>query len=216
MPAISTAHGLLLVLVLPAVALYRRTQSTRTVSWPDLRRGLVLQWAVTLVISGLAVVTTGEVRGAFGGPGGDPLRDTVMAFILVGVFGLGATLGARVYSNVPVDSVSRTLVCLSVPRKLAIAITAGVTEELVFRGYLITQLEALGVGTVVAGVSALTLGVLTHAARRSSGRLVLGVPLQTAFVLAFVVTGNVVACVVAHASYDALVLLTASPDGRTR
>lgn len=74
--------------------------------------------------------------------------------------------------------------------------------------------EVLGAGTVVAGVIALVLGVLTHAAHRSSGRLALGIPLQAAFVLAFVVTGNVLACVVAHVSYDALVLLTTSRDDR--
>lgn len=219
MSPLSTALGLLLVLVLPAAALYRRTQPRTTVSWPVLRRGLVLQWAVTLAVIGLLTVSpmdgtdsSGDILGAFGGPGDDPVMDTMVAFILVGVFGIGATLGARIYSGVPVDSVTRTLVGLSIPRKLAVALTAGVAEELVLRGFLITQLEALGVGTVVAGVVALVLGVLTHAAHRSGDRLVLGIPLQAAFVLAFVVTGNVLACVVAHVSYDALVLLTTSPD----
>lgn len=214
-----TFLGLLIALVLPAGALYIRYRSDAVVSWPVLRRGLVLQWAVTLAIIGLVALSpvastgpSGDVLGAFGGPGGDPVMDTMVAFILVGVFGVGATLGARIYSGVPVDSVTRTLVGLSIPRKLAVALTAGVVEELVLRGFLITQLEALGAGTVVAGFAALVLGVLTHAARRSSGRLVLGIPLQAAFVLAFVVTGNVLACVVAHVSYDALVLLTTSRD----
>lgn len=215
MPALSTALGLLLVLVLPVAALYRRVQPESTVSWPVIRRGLVLQWTVTLAILGLVAATSVDVLAAFGGPGGDPVRDAMAAFILVGVFGLGATLGARLYSSIPVDSVTRTLVGLSVPRKLAVATTAGITEELVLRGFFITQLEALGVGTVVTGVVAVVLGVSTHAARRSTGRLVLGIPLQAAFVLAFVVTGNVAACIVAHVSYDALVLLTASRNDLT-
>lgn len=218
-----TFLGLLIALVLPAGALYIRFRTDAAVSWPVLRRGLVLQWAVTLAIVGLVAVSpmdgtgsSGDILGAFGGPGDDPMMDTMVAFILVGVFGIGATLGARIYSGVPVDSVTRTLVGLSISRKLAVALTAGVTEELVLRGFLITQLEALGAGTVVAGVVALVLGVLTHAARRSGGRLVLGIPLQAAFVLAFVVTGNVLACVVAHVSYDALVLLTTSPGNLSR
>lgn len=214
MPAIPTALGLLLVLVLPVAALYRRTHPESAVGWPDLRRSLALQWTVTLLLLGFVTATAVDVVAAFGGAGGDLLQDAMSAFIVVGVFGLGASLGARLYQHVPMDSVTRTLLGLSVPRKLAVAVTAAVTEELALRGFLITQLADLGVGAVVAAVAAVVLGVLTHAARRSTGRLVLGVPLQTAFVLAFVVTGNVVACVVAHATYDALVLLSARQDGR--
>lgn len=216
MPAISTALGLLLVLVLPVAALYRRTHPNSAVGWPDLRRGLVLQWTVTLLLLGFVAATSVDVLDAFGGADGDIVADAMSAFILVGVFGLGASLGARLYRHVPMDAVTRTLFGLSVPRKLAVAVTAAITEELVLRGFFITQLEALGAGTVVAAVAAVILGVLTHAARRSTGRLVIGIPLQIAFVLAFVVTGNVVACIVAHAIYDALVLLTANQDGRAR
>ena len=216
MPAISTALGFLLVLVLPAAALYRRSQPDSTVDWPYLRRGLVLQWAVTLALLGLVTATSADVLAAFGGAGGDPVMDAMVAFILVGVFGIGATLGARLYRDVPVDAVARTLFGLSAPRKLAVAITAGVAEELVLRGFLVTQLKALGVDTVAAAVVAVVVGVLAHAARRSTARLVLGIPLQTAFVLAFVVTGNVVACVVAHAFYDALALLTTTRTDRAR
>lgn len=214
MPALSTALGFLLVLVLPAVALYRRTQPDSTVDWPYLRRGLALQWAVTLALLGLVTATSDDVLAEFGGPGGDPVMDAMVAFILVGVFGIGATLGARLYRSVPVDAVARTLGGLSAPRKLVVAVTAAVAEELVLRGYLVTQLEALGVGTVVAAVAAVGVGVLSHAARRSTARLVLGIPLQTAFVLAFVVTGNVVACIVAHAFYDVLALFSARRTGR--
>lgn len=214
MPAIPTALGLLLVLVLPMAALYRRTHAESAAGWPDLRRGLVLQWTVTLLLVGFVAATSVDVIDAFGGADGDLLLDAMSAFILIGVFGLGATLGARLYRRVLIDDVTRTLLGLSVPGKLAVAVTAAVTEELVLRGFFLTQLDALGVGTVVAAVAAVCLGVLTHAARRSTGRLVLAIPLQTAFVLAFVVTGNVVACIVAHACYDALVLLTARQEGR--
>lgn len=216
MPALSAAVGFVLVLVLPAVALYRRSQPDSTVDWPYLRRGLAIQWTVTLALLGLVAATSNDVLAAFGGPGGDPLLDAMVAFILVGVFGIGATLGARLYRSVPVDAVARTRFGLSTPRKLAVVITAAVTEELVLRGFLVTQLESFGVGTVVAAVTAVGIGVLAHAARRSTARLVLGIPLQTAFVLAFVVTGNVVACIVVHAVYDALALLTAGRVGRTR
>ncbi len=209
MPALSTALGFLLVLVLPAVALYRRSQLDSTVDWPYLRRGLALQWAVTL-----AGTRHRDVGRRSRSVDRAAVMDAMVAFILVGVFGIGATLGARLYRSVPVDAVARTLGGLSGPRKLVVAVTAAVAEELVLRGYLVTQLEALGVGTVVAAVAAVGVGVLSHAARRSTARLVLGIPLQTAFVLAFVVTGNVVACIVAHAFYDAIALLSARRTGR--
>jgi len=212
-PALSLRFvGLLLVIALPVAALYVRFMTEAPVSWPALRRGLLLQWGVTLALLGFATTSPGPLLGVFGGPGGDPVMDAMVAFILVGVFGIGATLGTRLFSGVPVDDLVRMLVGLSWHRKLALAVTAGVTEELVFRGFLITQLDALGVGTAVAGVVALVLAVLAHASRRSLGRLALGVPLQAAFVLAFVVTGNVLACIVAHVFYDAVVLLTTSPD----
>lgn len=215
MPALSTALGLLLVLVLPVAALYRRTHPEAAVGWRELRRGLALQWTVTLLLLAFVATTSVDVLDAFGGTGGDLVLDAMAAFVLVGVFGLGASLGARLYRRVPMDSVTRTLMALSIPRKLTVAITAAVTEELLLRGFLITQLEALGVGTVVAAVAAVIAGVLAHAARRSTGRLVLTIPLQTAFVLAFVVTGNVLACIVAHLAYDAIVLLTGRQDDRT-
>lgn len=208
----TTVLGLLLVLVLPLVALGLRAWSSQDASWRALRRGLLAQWGVTLALLGLVTATETDVLGAFGGPGGDPAMDVMVAIILVGVFGLGTTLGARIFTGVPVDDVTRSILGLSRPRKLALAVTAGSTEELVFRGFLITQLVALGTGTIAAALAALVLSVATHASRRSTGRLLLGVPLQAAFVLAFLVTGNVLACIVAHVIYDAVVLLTTGPQ----
>lgn len=214
MPPLHVTVGLLLVLVLPAAALFIRARGDRSTDWSALRQGLALQWVVTVALIALVLVTMPlvDVLSVFGGHGGDPATDTMVAFILIGGVGVGSTLGARVFTGVPVDDVTRAIIGLSPGRKLLLGVTAGVTEELVLRGFLITQLVALGTSTVGAAAISVVLAVATHASRRSVGRLALGVPLQVAFVLAFLVTGNVLACIVAHVTYDALVLLTTHPS----
>lgn len=202
--------GLLLVLALPAYALVRRARKGSSVDWATIRTGVVVQWVLAIALVGLVAATHDDPLGAFGGPGGDLLMDAMVAFILVGIFGIGTVLGARIYTGgVPDDDLTRTLASLTVGRKLLVALSAGVVMELLLRGYLLTQLRALGVGTAVAGVAAIVLGVLANAAHRRPARLVLIIPLEAAFVLAFVLTGNVAACILAHTTYSALVLLTA-------
>lgn len=96
---------------------------------------------------------------------------------------------------------------------LALAATAGFCEEFLYRGFAITVLEQLLGSVWVAGGIAVLLFGLAHAPYGKLGVI----PALTAGVvltLAFIASGRLTACVIAHCAYDCYAFF-ASRFGRT-
>lgn len=82
-----------------------------------------------------------------------------------------------------------------------LAITAGITEELVFRGFLIPALEtALGSVWFAAALSSLVFGFL-HGYQHVPGMVRAGI-LGFGLALPLVVTGSLLPSILAHGAYD--------------
>lgn len=82
----------------------------------------------------------------------------------------------------------------------ALSITAGITEEIIFRGFLIGSL-ALIVGVPAASVLALALFIGGHFYQGVSGMLRI-LPISVILTLMFVLTGSLVPGIVLHALVD--------------
>ena len=81
----------------------------------------------------------------------------------------------------------------------AIAVAAGIAEELLFRGVLQQWLE-VRIGTIAAMVGAAVLFGLAHAITRTYAAVAAAIGLYLGWLLA--VTGNLVVPIVTHALYD--------------
>jgi len=84
---------------------------------------------------------------------------------------------------------------------VGLAITAGITEELIFRGFLITALgSAVGSAWFAAALSSLVFGFL-HGYQDVPGMLRAGV-LGFGLALPFMMSGSLLPSILAHAAYD--------------
>lgn len=92
---------------------------------------------------------------------------------------------------------------------LLIALTAGLTEEIAFRGVLIDRLARLAGGRTWLG-AALSLGIFAglHANAWGPVQVLLVIPPGLAMTLVFLRTRDLGACVLAHALTDAIGLLS--------
>ncbi|MDG1418119.1 MAG: CPBP family intramembrane metalloprotease [Maricaulis sp.] len=83
---------------------------------------------------------------------------------------------------------------------LLTSVTAGITEEVVFRGFLITTL-ALWMPIWFAGVAAASLFILAHAYQGLRGMLQL-IPISLIFTVMFIVSGSLWPCIALHILVD--------------
>lgn len=87
---------------------------------------------------------------------------------------------------------------------VALSLSAGVGEELVFRGFLIPALTiATGSVALAVGLSATTFGLL-HAYQRAGG-VIRAALLGLILTVPFLVSGSVLPSIIAHAAYDIVV-----------
>ncbi|HSJ13081.1 MAG TPA: CPBP family intramembrane glutamic endopeptidase [Longimicrobiales bacterium] len=147
--------------------------------------------------SGFTAVELGLVPGR---PGEQLIWAGVVIIAAEAVMLAGYRLGMR----------EAPLVTLLLPRTarerlafVGLSLTAGITEELVFRGFLITVLTiASGSLTLALILSALTFGIV-HAYQEPAGAAratVLGLLLSAPFVA----TGSLLGAMIAHAAIDVL------------
>jgi len=92
-----------------------------------------------------------------------------------------------------------------------VAITAGICEEIVFRGFLRMYLDGLGLPLLATGVVASLIFGLAHAYQRWQGVLQTAL-LGGALMGLYVASGSLVPCMVAHALVDLRVLLISRAD----
>lgn len=209
---IPAAVGVALVLAgTAALALYDHDGSY---DWRRIRRSQLLLWGFAGVVCAYVLVVEGQTLASLDpADGGLPAVLTVAwAWILVAGTAVVTALLFKFAGREAYDPVFESLVDLPLHRTLFVAVGAGVTEEVVFRGYLLTRvLELSGSEAIAVVVSGVAFAV-AHAATRSRTRLLQLVPMGLAFGVAFQYTGSLLAVVTVHASYDALVLTTTDPE----
>jgi membrane protease YdiL (CAAX protease family) len=83
---------------------------------------------------------------------------------------------------------------------LLTSVTAGITEEVVFRGFLITTM-ALWMPIWFAGLAAAALFILAHAYQGIRGMLQL-IPISLVFTIMFIVSGSLWPCIALHILVD--------------
>ena len=81
-----------------------------------------------------------------------------------------------------------------------VAITAGICEEVLYRGYLLWYLQSLGLGRGAVVVAIVAFG-LAHAYQGIRGSVVTGVT-GAVFMGLYLLTGSLVAPIVLHATVD--------------
>lgn len=130
-----------------------------------LRIGTALLWVVTVAVVVFVLVIENRSLGSIGIQiGGSGLLDTVVLGFITGVLVVGAVLFVFQYANFLGAPDEVTLLLLAQPPrwKLGIALTAGITEEILFRGYLIERTLELTGNPLVAGVLSVTAFSLAH------------------------------------------------------
>jgi membrane protease YdiL (CAAX protease family) len=183
---------------------------------------LAVEWGTAALVGAIALLSPG-IRAADLGmraPSGDS-HGFAAGFVgaLVAGVAIGAFMHRRAARGRPIPGQKRIAAML--PRTagerglgLAVALSAGICEELVYRGFAI----ALGVGLFglpVAAAAVLSCAIfgVGHIYQGAAGAITVTV-LSGVFALLYVATGSLLLPVILHAAIDirSLVLMRAPPD----
>jgi membrane protease YdiL (CAAX protease family) len=211
---------LVLVLVSPAYAAWDVPRFARKIAADPLNArtkgyiwGMASQWGLTLALIG-AWWWSGRPMAEIG----LRLPDTASAWswsLLIAVGGL-AFLGQQLFSLMRSPDAQATVqkqlesqpgvltILPSTPREarvwIGVAITAGVCEEVLYRGYLVWYLQSL-VAPVVAIVAAILAFGVGHAYQGVQGIVATGVT-GAIYLAMYLLTGSLLAPIVLHAALD--------------
>jgi len=177
--------------------------------WPH-----VTKWLPTLSLLGFVRVVEDEPLSSIGWRPIEPRR-----FVRETAIGLAVMLGA----NVVVQPVLRRFVDsagieaglgsfadLSIPERLFVAVTAGTTEEIAFRGYAVERLATLTGNASFGGLISLVAFVLGHASETWDRSALVHITQPTAVLTVIYLRVRSLPVVVAvHALNDAIGLLLA-------
>lgn len=225
----SILHLLILVALVVVLPLYDRRETRRLKTSADprariqsYRKIVAYLWAMALVL--LATVPLGELFTAPAPPDFLGERDSRL--------GLGILLGAAAGMLIPLLLVRRSpeqrakvlapmrAIAFFLPRTgeerawfAAVSVTAGICEEIIFRGFLIRYLDALPLGLGVWGAvvaSAVIFGI-NHGYQGVGGIIITGI-LALLMTALFFVTGSLWIPIVAHALLDLRILALVPPN----
>lgn len=178
--------------------------------------GIAIQWVVTIAIVALVLVVEGKPLSALGVK--PSLLDAggvfsvfylgLLAFIVVAVAGVGFQLLLKLVGFDTVDEGTLFALTQSTPQKLFLALTAGVTEELLFRGFFIERVVALTGSVTLAATLSVVVFALNHAPNNGLRGAVQRLGLGVGFVAAYVLTESVFAVAFAHVLFNAILLLS--------
>lgn len=207
---------LLAVLVLPAsVYGYQRLTSLPRYSDRRLRRGVWCSIGSAAVLAGYVLVVEGRPL-ASAGVGFDPAQvagAAMLGFLLAAIGTLITGAVAQLLGRTLADEVDVLLHLQPTRWKLLVAVVAGVTEEFLYRGYLIERLLELGTPQLAAGLVSTVTFVVMHAPGRDVRKVVATLTLPAlGFTAAYLLTRNAVGLAVAHAAYNATLFLALDGD----
>lgn len=180
------------------------------------RVGSGLEWLVTAVLIAFVVMIEGRSLGSIG------LRittnDELVSGLVLGTFIVLIAMAVITFflkhANVATtDEVGVLFLAQPVHWKVFLALTAGVTEEIIFRGYLIERtLELTGSG-LVAGTLSVGAFTLAHRPRQRPLRVlapILG--MAVGFVVAYLIIRNVVILAIVHTAINSLIWFSTEPE----
>lgn len=179
------------------------------------RIGLGLQWFVTVVLLVFVLLVEDRSLASIGiqRPGAEILPQVIFGFIIVG--GIAVVIGLFVTYldiNEP-DAVAVFMVSQPPYWKVITALSAGITEEIVFRGYLIERTLELTGSVVVAGTLSVAAFALTSLPGRKVRYILPGIIGRgVGLVMAYLIFRNVIVLAFVHALLTALVLLSSTPE----
>lgn len=187
-----------------------------------------LQWVVTFVLLGYVVVVEQRSLGSIGIPPlpadalVEPIRfaQTTFDIVIPGVFGLLVVLplaGGLAWllqrlGLVPFHEVNLLFFAQPTHRKMFYAVTAGVTEEIIFRGYLLERALSLTGSVWLAGGLSVVVFALNHVPGRDLRGAIPILGPGVGFVLVYLLTQNVLVVAATHAFYDLLLLVQFDSD----
>jgi membrane protease YdiL (CAAX protease family) len=119
--------------------------------------------------------------------------------------------------SVEQNTVFQTIVALPLAYRLFLIVTAALTEEILYRGFAIGIGKTILSGTLAASTVSVVIFTVSHF-RWGLSHMLSVLWAAVVFTILFVVTGDLLACIVAHASIDAvgLVIAPAVMAGRRR
>ncbi len=225
----SVLHLLLLVALVVVLPLYDRRETRRLKTSTDprariqsYRKIVAYLWAMALVL--LATVPFGELFAPPASPAFLGERDSRL--------GLGLLLGAAAGMLVPFILVRRgpeqrakvlapmRAIAFFLPRTreerawfAAVSVTAGICEEIIFRGFLIPYLDALplGLGMWGAVVASAVIFGINHGYQGWGGIILTGI-LALLMTALFFISGTLWIPIVFHALLDLRILALVPPN----
>lgn len=188
-----------------------------------LRVGLAVQWAVAALVVcfvlfverrplssvGLHAPVAArlgplQVGGWFGG--------LFYGFVLVAVAGIVAGYACRLRGIDAYDEATVVLLDQSAGWKLLFSLTAGVTEELLFRGYLIERTVDLTGSVAVAGALSVVAFTAMHLPGRSTRRIAPGVfAVALSLTATYLLVRSLFVLMIVHTAYDFVASLSSGP-----
>jgi len=230
MTLVEILHLLILAVLVVVLPLWDRKETRRLKTSADPRariqsyqKILAYLWAMTLVL--LATVPFRELFTAPPLPGklGSWSGSSLGLGLMVGA--LGGLLVPIVLSLRSPEARSRQLaplraIAFFLPRTgeerawfAAVSVTAGICEEIIFRGFLIRYLDALplGLGVLAASGAAAVLFGINHGYQGWRGIIATAV-LALAFTALFFITGTLLIPIVVHALIDLRILVLLPPN----
>lgn len=175
------------------------------------RLTFAIQWACVALVGAILLIAPRLDPASVGLalPGGDHLLEAVgfTAYVVAIVVVTGLILRRRAAAGkaVPGQSALSALLPRTSPeRRLAVgvAFTAGICEEIVYRGFLIAfAVAVLGLSVVPAAIVAVAVFTLAHLYQGAAGMVGVGV-LGAVFAALYVSTGSLLLPIVVHVVVD--------------
>lgn len=193
------------------VAMHRSEFGPPRLSAARLTLGLGVQWVFALLVAGFVLVVEGRSLASVGVTF-DPLSfggGVVVAFAIAGGLHAARIALSQFRDVTVVDDVTVLLHAQSTRMKIAIAVTGGVTEEFLYRGYLIERTLELGAPPLVAGGLAAVAFLIAHTPGRDTRAVAASLaPVSVGFVIAYFLLRSVPPLAVAHTCINLLLLLS--------
>ena len=179
----------------------------RLLRWSTLAlRGRLALWLVAVTVFAMALAEYPDWAGRMGLSAPTWLtlvRSAIAAVAMLAIWPAARAVQRRLGPPVEQSAMFKKIVCLPLAYRWFIAVTAGVTEEVLYRGYAIGIGQTILGGTPVAFALALAIFVALHFQWGVSHLLSV---LWAGAVLSvlFVVTNDLIACIAAHIFVDVI------------